>query len=165
MTTERLHLGRSVRDLTGLFKQTMPFQSVPKPLLKTLVALSRSVRYEKGQLIYDIGDPAEDLYIVYLGEVAVIFPPGGELENLSRAMRSGSVFGWDALFKNRSIELSYRLGRARVRDEAELMLINADEMENLFDADYAAYRIMMGRFVSMIAHESSMLAAWTGVDT
>ena len=52
-----------------------------------------------------------------------------------------------------------------MRDEAELMLINADEMENLFDADYAAYRIMMGRFVSMIAHESSMLAAWTGVDT
>ena len=57
------------------------------------------------------------------------------------------------------------MGRARVRDEAELMLINADEMENLFDADYAAYRIMMGRFVSMIAHESSMLAAWTGVDS
>ena len=99
MTTERFHLGRSVRDLTGLFKQTMPFQSVPEPLLKTLVALSRSVRYEKGQLIYDIGDPAEDLYIVYLGEVEVIFPPGGELENLSRAMRSRSVFGWDALFK------------------------------------------------------------------
>jgi NitT/TauT family transport system permease protein len=164
MTFDSLPIKRPTKELLLLLKQTLPFQSVPDSLLKAIIAASKIMRWEFGQIIFDIGSAADDLYVVISGEIELIFTQTTELESLSKIMRSGAVFGWDALFKNQSKTSSQRLAKAIVRDEAEIMAVNADELETLFYAEHEAYRTMMNRFVMMIAHESSVPAAWAGGD-
>lgn len=96
-----------------------------KDMLK-IVQLSRSKTFQKGEMIYRIGDPLHSLYIVHQGSVKVfqLFESGKE--HLLRILEPGEFFGEMALFREKRMD-SY----AKALETTEICAIHRDDMQKL----------------------------------
>jgi CRP-like cAMP-binding protein len=84
--------------LKEIFSQISVFEDLTPDqytLLETIFSLSSC---DGDDVIFEQGDPADYLYIVASGEVAIVFKPddGGPI-NVAR-IQKGGVFGWSAAF-------------------------------------------------------------------
>jgi hypothetical protein len=73
-----------------IFSQLRPFE------LKRNAGLFHPVVYQDGDLIFDIGDPAEALYVVYEGQVELSVDESEEAQPFAR-LGSGDIFGEEAM--------------------------------------------------------------------
>ena len=73
-----------------LFTQLRPFE------LKRNAGLFHPVVYQDGDLIFDLGDPAEALYVVYEGQVQLSIDESEEAQPFAR-LGSGDIFGEEAI--------------------------------------------------------------------
>ena len=73
-----------------LFTQLRPFE------LKRNAGLFHPVIYQDGDLIFDLGDPAEALYVVYEGQVQLSIDESEEAQPFAR-LGSGDIFGEEAI--------------------------------------------------------------------
>ncbi|WP_163971550.1 Crp/Fnr family transcriptional regulator [Oceanobacillus halotolerans] len=91
-----------------------------------IVALSRSLHYEKGEIIFHEGDPLEYLYIVHQGRVKnyQLFDSGKE--QLLRILEPGEFMGELALFTEKTLD-SY----AEAMKTTEICAIHRDDMQQL----------------------------------
>ena len=83
--------------MVEILKNTMPFQVVSNGMLQKIAALGRRTSYDKGVLIYDAGDQADDIYIIVSGKVEHALEPGVNARRPVQALGPGDVFGWAAL--------------------------------------------------------------------
>lgn len=82
-----------LRSLTGI----PLFDGLDEADLRLLEPLFEPVSYPAGSLIFHQGDPAEFLYILGEGEVAIRYKPeDGEALTVTQ-VRPGGVFGWSAV--------------------------------------------------------------------
>jgi CRP-like cAMP-binding protein len=73
-----------------LFTQLRPFE------LKRNAGLFHPVIYQDGDLIFDLGDPAEALFVVYEGQVELSIDESEEAQTFAR-LGSGDIFGEEAI--------------------------------------------------------------------
>ena len=89
---------------------------------------------QAGQMVYDIGDPAVDFFIVLDGEVTLRLPGQGGGSVIIDQLRRGAIFG-GALAYTRS---SYAL-TAQCTGDSELLRIRSGVLKSLMEED-----LMMG---------------------
>ena len=82
------------RQMIAILKRTMPFQVVGEDLLRKIAALGRLVSYDRGALIYNAGDTADDIYIIISGKVEHALVPGAQARRPVKMLGAGDVFGW-----------------------------------------------------------------------
>ncbi len=136
-------------QMVAILKQTMPFQVVGDGLLRRIAALGRRVAYDQGALIYDVGDTADDIYIIISGTVEHALEPGAQARRPVKILGAGDVFGWAALLE----KYPHRLAKAVCQDATEIIRINADELLRILESDPDTGDVVMSRFATMITRD------------
>jgi ABC-type nitrate/sulfonate/bicarbonate transport system permease component len=136
-------------QMLEILKKTMPFQVVSDGMLRQIAALGRRASYDGGALIYDVGDTADDIYIIVSGRVEHALEPGVNARRPVQMLAAGDVFGWAALLA----KYPHRLARAQCVESTEIVRINGDDLLRLLEADPDAGDVVMSRFATMITRD------------
>ena len=127
----------------------MPFQTVSEELLEAIAKLAKWKSYARGDVIYDLGDVADDIHVVSSGSVshALTTDDGGPPHD--KTMHSGDVFGWAAVLEGPR----RRMARTVCLERTETIQINGDELMSLIEASPVSGDVVMSRFATMITRE------------
>jgi ABC-type nitrate/sulfonate/bicarbonate transport system permease component/CRP-like cAMP-binding protein len=136
-------------DTVGLLKRAMPFQVVSNEMLEAIARASRRISYKAGEVIYNRGDRADDLFVVMRGRVEHVLGPGAGATNLLRILEPGDVFGWATLLKSQP----YRLAKSTALEDTECLAINGDALQRILESDPATGDVVMSRFATMITRD------------
>ena len=136
---------------SALLRRAMPFQTVSDETLQDIAKLAKSRSYAPGDVIYNVGDEAEDICIVASGSVQHVLEAGADGSEVEQVMRSGNVFGWAAVLEG---QLG-RLAKAVCLERTEIVHINGEQLMSLIRRSPAMGDVIMSRFASMITKEFS----------
>jgi len=136
-------------QMVEILKKTMPFQVVSDGMLRQIGALGRRVSCDSGTLIYDVGDTADDIYIIVSGKVEHTLEPGVNARRPVQTLGEGDVFGWAALLA----KYPHRLARAVCVEPTEIVRIKGDDLLRLLESDPDAGDVVMSRFATMITRD------------
>lgn len=136
-------------QMVEILKKTMPFQVVSEVMLRQIGALGRRVSYNRGTLIYDVGDTADDIYVIVSGKVEHTLEPGVNARRPAQTLGEGDVFGWAALLA----KYPHRLAKAVCVGPTEIVRINGDDLLRLMESDPDAGDVVMSRFATMITRD------------
>ncbi len=135
--------------LLGVFKRTMPFQVVSDALLRKIAVASWQVSLAKGATVYDVGDKADDVFIVVSGKIEHALEPGVNARRPMKTLSTGDVFGWAALLD----KIPARLAKATCIEPTEIIRINGEELLRLLESDPDTGDVVMSRFATMITQD------------
>ena len=136
-------------SMLEILKKAMPFQVVSDGMLRQIAGLGRRVSYDKGALIYDVGDTADDIYIIVSGRVEHALEPGAQARRPVKVLGPGDVFGWAALLE----KYPHRLAKATCLEAAEIVRVGGDDLLRLLETDPDAGDVVMSRFATMITRD------------
>ncbi len=136
-------------SIVEILQKTMPFQVVSEGMLRKIAALGRRVSFDKDALVYDVGDKADDIYIIVRGEIEHALEPGAQALRPVTMLGAGDVFGWAALLD----KYPHRLARAVCRQPTKIVRINGDELLRLLESEPEAGNVVMSRFATMITRD------------
>ena len=136
-------------QITALLSRTMPFQTVPDVLLQAVAKLAKLTSYARGDVIYNMGDAAEDIHVVSSGSVSHVMANGPAGEPNEKTMHSGDVFGWAAVLEGQRS----RMAKTVCLERTETIRINGAALMNLIGESPATGDVVMSRFATMITRE------------
>lgn len=103
------------------------FLDFPADELDRLHTALESVDLEKGEILFQEGDPGERMYIVANGEIEILISPGAETELLLNIMHKGEYFGEISLLQPNG----QRTTSARARCDASLLSMSRAQFDDL----------------------------------
>lgn len=142
-------------QMSALLRRAMPFQMVSDELLHDIAALATSRSYARGDMIYDVGDVADDIQIVASGSVQHLLHASAEGVEVEKVMHSGDVFGWAAVLEGER----GRLAKTVCLERTEVIRINGEALMALIRRTPATGDVIMSRFATMITKEFAAPAA------
>ena len=129
---------RQVLDKTDLFG------ALPPELLGQLRDRTAMERLRRGDVIFEKGDPATSLYIVFSGRVAISARAGDGRESVISVLGPGALFGEMSLFDG-----GVRSAQARALTTAHLISIAFEDVKQVLvhrpDVLWAVVRILARR--------------------
>jgi NitT/TauT family transport system permease protein len=132
-----------------IFKRAMPFQVVADDMLRKIAARSWQASYEAGTVLYDVGDKADDLFIIVSGRVAHALEPSVNARRPDKSLGPGDVCGWAALLA----KYPSRLARAVCTEDAQIIRINGEELLRVLESEPDTGDVVMSRFATMITRD------------
>lgn len=144
--------GGLMEQLIALLKRTMPFQMVPDSMLRAIAGLAKWESHARGDVLYQIGDNAEDIYVVSSGSVQHTLGIDAHAIHPDKPVHCGGVFGWAAVLEGQS----RRLAKTVCLERTELIRINGEDLINLFKASPSIGDVVMSRFATMINKEFTL---------
>ncbi|KAF3996519.1 ABC transporter permease subunit [Glaciimonas immobilis] len=148
-----------MEQISTLLRRTMPFQMVTPGLLSAIARFSKWQLFARGDVIYQVGDQPDDIFVISAGKVQHTLPPSdGTSRPLEKTMLSGDVFGWAAVLDNQS----GRLAETVCTERTEVLRIDGKKLLDLFAGTPDTGDVVMSRFATMITKEfnaSSTVAA------
>lgn len=115
--------------------------------LSSIAAIAVEKNAKRGEMIYDTGDQALDMYVLVKGLVSFTTKSGVGHLHVETLMKRHMIFGWAALVP----EHPRRLGNAKCLEDCILLSINGDTLLEVFDKHPQSGFIVMKRLCSMIA--------------
>lgn len=97
--------------------------------------------YEKGTVLFNEGDPADNLYILYKGVVDLKI---GEIKTVYRLTATSEIFGWSSLVEN-----ALYTATAIAETDIQVVKIDSRKMNRLFEAN-ALFGLTVYRRLSAI---------------
>lgn len=104
------------------------FSELDDTLLEPIVAQSKSLDLQRGDVLFQSGDDSSDLYIVTRGRIAIGNRSFDGRESLVALMESGDLFGEMPLFSNDG-----RSAEARALEESAVVVIPYQPVKDLYD--------------------------------
>lgn len=135
-------------QISALLKRAMPFQMVGPDVLASIASLAKWKSHAKGDVIYQMGAEADDIYLVSSGSVQHTMTGKNGAPAIEKTMRSGDVFGWAAVMQDQA-----RLATTVCLERTELVRINGAALINLFKSSPIIGDVVMSRFATMITKE------------
>lgn len=147
--------GRSKESLRALLRRASIFESVPDALLERVLDAATIEHFSDDQVIYRVGDPARDVYVISEGEVAHALGPGAENTVLLKTVRKHGVIGWAALLKGQQ----QRLARATAKGDVEVLRIDGQTLLSILGEDREVADDVLSRVARMVVEDFSV-PAW-----
>ena len=141
-------MDQSTDHISALLKRAMPFQMVGPDVLTSIARLAKWESHAKGDLLYQMGDQADDIYLVSSGSVQHTLHANDGVGALEKTMHSGDVFGWAAVLEDQP-----RLATTVCIERTELVRISGERLLNLLKLYPAIGDVVMSRFATMITKE------------
>ena len=133
-----------VKDILGHIPL---FKGCAEQTLKDIAVNAREIDFEKGQIIYEPGEVAADIYVLVNGIVTFINKSVQGFINDQRVMERSMIFGWVALVP----EYPRRLGLAQCQENSKILAINGDLLLGILGKDPDSGFLVMKRLCSLIA--------------
>jgi len=105
-------------DDVALLGRSELFSAFDAKSLRRILADARPVRFGRNQVIFNEGDPADELYGVRSGRIAIGMQSGDGRESLLALMETGDLFGDMAMFDGEG-----RSAQARALETSELLCV------------------------------------------
>jgi len=126
-------------DTAGIVAQTGFFAELTPAQRERVAALGRIEDYRQDSQIYNLGDAAENCYVLVDGMVRFSIGLGNRRTSAGQILRRGEVFGWAALVEN----AQHRIAAAFCITPCTVLAINGDQLLLLMEADHSlGYRLM-----------------------
>ncbi len=123
------------------------FRGLAADTLARLAALAASESHPAGAVLYQPGDPAEDIYVLDSGRVEFTIGRGERAAPDGFMLKKGETFGWAALLES----YPQRIAGARCLEDSTLLRINGKAAVGILEADAAAGFTVMRRLAALIA--------------
>lgn len=123
------------------------FNGIGAGTLQALAQLAKREEFAAGSVIYKLGDPAEDFFVLESGRVEFQIGRDERVNPAGFILRKGEVFGWAALLESHP----QRIASARVEEDATLLRINGRQALALLESDPASGYVAMRRLAGLIA--------------
>lgn len=122
------------------------FKGLPRETLTRLQALCQPETHSEGSTLYQVGDPAEDLYILESGRVEFLIGRDERTTPAGFVLRTGEVFGWAALLDGQPS----RIARATCLEKSSVLRMNGKEVLKVLESDPASGYLVMRRLAELI---------------
>jgi toluene monooxygenase system ferredoxin subunit len=134
-------------DTPGALSVAERFAGIREGTLAQINALARREEYQQGGTLYEVGDPADDIYVLESGRVEFLIGRDDRTRPAGFMLRKGEVFGWAALLESQPV----RIAKATCLERSTLLRINGRRALNVLEADPASGYLVMRRLSSLIA--------------
>jgi toluene monooxygenase system ferredoxin subunit len=134
-------------DTPGALDVGELFAGIAEGTLAQINVLGRREVYQQGGILYEVGDPAEDFYVLESGRVEFLIGRDERTRPAGFMLRKGEVFGWAALLESQPI----RIAKATCIERSTLLRINGKRALKVLEADPASGYLVMRRLSSLIA--------------
>ena len=138
-------------QISATLRRAMPFQMVSGDMLRDIVKLAKWHSHARGDLLYEWGEGADDIYIVASGSVQHLLKTQTDGAEIEKIMSTGDVFGWAAVLEGQR----RRLAKTVCLERTELIRINGQALMELIKQSPATGDVIMSRFATMITKEFS----------
>jgi CRP-like cAMP-binding protein len=129
---------------TPVLDKTDLFGTLPPELLQQLRGRTALGRYRRGDLIFEKGDAAENLYVVFSGRIAIVARATDGRESVISVLGPGALFGEMSMFDG-----GVRSAHARALTSVHLIAIDFDDVRELLahrpEVLWAVVRILARR--------------------
>lgn len=134
-------------DTPGALNVAELFAGISEGTLAQINALARREEYQQGGTLYEVGDPADDFYVLESGRVEFLIGRDERTSPAGFMLRKGEVFGWAALLENQPV----RIAKATCLERSTLLRVNGRRALNVLEADPVSGYLVMRRLSSLIA--------------
>ena len=138
-------------QISAALRRAMPFQMVSDEMLRDIAKLAKWRSHARGDMLYERGDEADDIYIVSSGSVQHLLKAQTDGAEIEKIMHGGDVFGWAAVLEGQR----RRLAKTVCLERTELIQINGQELMDLIKQSPTTGDVIMSRFATMITKEFS----------
>jgi toluene monooxygenase system ferredoxin subunit len=131
------------------------FAVASEATLARLNGIARREEHESGSALYDIGDSADDLYVLESGRVEFLI---GREERTTAAgfmLRRGEVFGWNAMLEHQP----GRIARASCLERSVVLRLSGKETLKILEEDLASGFHVMRRLSSLVTRYLTLSGA------
>lgn len=146
---ERYDLAHENGDIfvvqASALKVSALFKGVPDAVIARLDGLARREEHASQSTLYDLGDPADDLYVLESGRVEFIIGREDRTRMDGFMLHKGEVFGWAALLDDQS----QRIAKATCVEQSSLLRLNGEAVLKVL-ADEPAVGFLVMRQLSML---------------
>ena len=125
------------------------FQDLSQEALALIAGLAQVARLEEGDTVYDLGDDANDLYLLHEGRVRFSLGVANRPGAAGSIIMPGTIFGWAALLE----EQPRRVATAVCLEDSELYVIPGQALLAMFERDQTAGYQVMRRLATMISRD------------
>ena len=122
------------------------FAGISEATLERLIGIASSETLDGGATLYNVGDPADDVYVLESGRINFVIGREDRTTAAGFALRKGEVFGWNALLEH----YPHRIAAASCLEKSTLLKINGKTMLQVLESDPAAGFLVMRRLSSLI---------------
>jgi CRP/FNR family cyclic AMP-dependent transcriptional regulator len=140
-------------DDLGLLARSELFTAFDQDALVAVLATAEVRRTERGNVIFNEGDEASELYVVRSGRIAIGRRSPDGRESLVALMEEGDLFGEMALF-----DKGPRSASARTLEPSELLRIPYDPVKDAIDAQPRLLWDVVGLLAGRLRTTDSALA-------
>ena len=135
-------------DKAEVLNRAELFSGLPSKTLAAIALISELRSFEKGDVIYSVGDDADNVYVLVSGLVEfTLGREGGSQSLASIIMSSRHVFGWAALVDGQP----RRVAAADCLEASTVLAINGRRLMEILEREPSAGFLVMRRLSDMIA--------------
>jgi toluene monooxygenase system ferredoxin subunit len=136
-------------ELTERLRRSDFLRDVSPGSLAGIARIAERESFDEGDPIYQLGDPATDLFIVESGRIRFTLGVGNRGGTSGSVISEGQVVGWAAVLEDQP----RRLATALCLEDSKVIRINGAKLLAIFDGDTASGYAVMRRLATMIAHD------------
>ena len=129
---------------TPVLDKTDLFGILPPELLEQLQGRTALARYRRGDTVFEKGDPAAHLYVVFSGRVAIVARASDDRESVLTVLGPGALFGEMSMF-----DAGVRSAKARALTTVHLIAVEFDDVRDVLvrrpEVLWAVVRILTRR--------------------
>ena len=126
-----------VESVLPIVSKISLFGGLTEAQLGTLLRLLETVRYAKGEFVFEAGDAPSDIYIVWTGSVELVLDATGEA--LAEAVLGvGECFGETAV-----IGIERHSASALANENTKLIVLPRQALFDLWESDKALFGMVM----------------------
>jgi toluene monooxygenase system ferredoxin subunit len=123
------------------------FSGIAEKTLGEISALAKREEFPRGGTLYNVGDPADDFFVLESGRVEFLIGRGERTSPAGFMLRRGEVFGWAALLDSHP----RRIASARCEERSAVLRIDGKQTLEALAADPASGYLVMKRLSALIA--------------
>ena len=134
---------------TDLLARAELFQDLSPDALSVVAGLAVNKKLEEGDAVYELGDDADDLFLLCQGRVRFSLGVANRPDAAGSIITPTAIFGWAALLE----EQPRRVATAVCLEDSELYVIPGAALLQLFERDRASGYQVMRRLATMITRD------------
>ena len=121
----------AARPDIGFLWQVLLFKDVDEPTLHALWPRLRERRLRKGEVLFRVGEPGDELFLIYSGSIVVSKPVTGRVEQVLKHMGPAEAFGEMCVFGDERT----RSATIQADSESVLLSLHRDDLNHFIEAN------------------------------